>query len=70
MYAFVRGLKWQQGMLVEGSAFLTSLVIAEFFYKWHSFTLECLGFLTTWFVVSGVFAAATRMLRAQTKEAV
>jgi hypothetical protein len=28
-----------------------SLVIAEVFYKFHSFTLECIAFLATWFVL-------------------
>lgn len=27
-----------------------AIVVAERFYKFHSFTLECLAFLTTWFV--------------------
>jgi hypothetical protein len=25
-------------------------VVAELFYKFHSFTLECLAFLATWYV--------------------
>lgn len=29
---------------------VVSLLIAEFFYKFHSFTLECLAFLATWYV--------------------
>jgi hypothetical protein len=28
-----------------------ALVIAEMFYKFHSFTLECLAFLGTWYVI-------------------
>jgi hypothetical protein len=35
-------------------AFAGSLVLAETFYKFHSFTLECLAFLATWFVVDWV----------------
>ena len=27
-----------------------ALVVAELFFKFHSFTLECLAFLATWFV--------------------
>tara|TARA_Y100001934_G_scaffold118177_1_gene144653 strand:- start:674 stop:898 length:225 start_codon:yes stop_codon:yes gene_type:complete len=34
-----------------GVAFL----IAELFYKWGSFALECLGFLATWFVLDLVY---------------
>ena len=32
--------------------FVIALLIAEFFYKFHSFLLECLAFLATWFVLS------------------
>jgi len=31
--------------------FLVAFVIAELFYKFHSFTLECAAFLATWFVL-------------------
>ncbi len=31
-----------------------SLIIAELFYKFHSFTLECGAFLLTWYGLSWV----------------
>lgn len=33
-----------------------ALVLAELFYKFHSFTLECLAFLATWLVIGSVLA--------------
>jgi len=33
--------------------FLVAFLIAELFYKFHSFTLECAAFLVTWFVLDG-----------------
>lgn len=33
--------------------FLIAFLIAELFYKFHSFTLECVAFLATWFVLDG-----------------
>jgi hypothetical protein len=33
-----------------------AFVIAELFYKWGSFTLECAGFLATWYAVSLAFS--------------
>ena len=30
---------------------VASFLIAEFFYKFHSFALECLAFLATWVVL-------------------
>jgi len=38
----------------EAPAFLASFVIAEVFYKFHSFTLECAAFLVTWYGLSWV----------------
>jgi len=31
---------------------VASFVIAEVFYKFHSFTLECAAFLVTWYALS------------------
>ena len=38
----------------EAPAFAASFVIAEVFYKFHSFTLECAAFLVTWYGLSWV----------------
>lgn len=32
--------------------FSTAFLIAEFLYKFHSFALECLAFLGTWYLLS------------------
>ena len=34
--------------------------IAEVFYKFHSFTLECLAFLATWYVLSLGYSTVER----------
>ena len=36
----------------ESLAAIFALFVAETFYRFHSFTLECLAFLATWYVVS------------------
>jgi hypothetical protein len=41
---------------------LAALVIAEMFYKWHSFLLEAAGFLVTWFVLDAVAGVIARMI--------
>ena len=45
-----------------------SIVIAELAYKFHSFTLECVAFLATWYLVDQLIAmpygAIRRRLRA------
>jgi len=40
--------------------FLIAFVIAELFYKFHSFTLECAAFLVTWFVLDALLHLLTR----------
>lgn len=34
--------------------FAVSFLIAEFFYKFGSFALECVAFLVTWYVLDAV----------------
>lgn len=40
--------------LVEAPTLLVSLVIAEVYYKFGSFTLEAVGMLATWWVLSSI----------------
>ena len=35
--------------------FAVSLVVAETFYKFGSFSLECIAFLVTWYVLAFVY---------------
>jgi hypothetical protein len=60
MYALLRRTGIREGVLVEAPAFAVSLGLAECFYKFHSFTLECLAFLATWFVVGALVRLAAR----------
>jgi hypothetical protein len=60
MYTLVRRVRLREGILAEGPAFLISLLCAETFYKFHSFTLECVCFLATWLAVSSALALAIR----------
>jgi hypothetical protein len=49
VYSLVRRTSGRQLLVLEAPALFGSLVVAESFYKFHSFTLECLAFLATWF---------------------
>jgi len=64
MYALVRRLSAREALLVEIPALAAALAVAEFFYKFHSFTLECLAFLATWLMTSAVAHAAVGRKRA------
>lgn len=57
MFALIRHSSVVQLLLQQAPAIAVSIVIAEAFYKFHSFTLECLAFLATWFVVDALFHA-------------
>jgi len=41
----------RQALVGQAPALGVSLVCAELFYKFHSFTLECAAFLVTWYGV-------------------
>ena len=41
---------------------MLSFIVAELFYKFHSFTLESVAFLATWFVVDWVMSQVRRRI--------
>jgi hypothetical protein len=61
MYTLYRSLTVRSLLLQQLPALLLSLVIAEVFYKFHSFTLETAAFLVTWFVVDATFSRLIRV---------
>ena len=62
MYALVRRLDSPLVAAREAATFAAALVLAEVFYKFHSFTLECAAFLATWMALSGLLDLAGRLL--------
>ena len=52
MYSLLRGKGAPHRLAREIPALAVSVVIAELFYHFHSFSLECLAFLSTWLVLS------------------
>ena len=59
MFTLFRSIPMSQFLREQLPALVASFVIAELFYKFHSFTLECLAFLATWFVIDGVISLVT-----------
>lgn len=57
MYTLTRMVSRRALFLRHAPTLAASLVVAELLYKFHSFTLECLAFLGTWFVLDGVVTA-------------
>jgi len=54
MYTLIRSMPWARLLLEQLPAVVLSFVIAELFYKFHSFTLETMAFLVTWGVIDAV----------------
>jgi len=52
MYSLISKVPLSTVVGRELPAFGISLVVAEIFYKFQSFSLECLAFLATWFGLS------------------
>jgi hypothetical protein len=52
IYSYVKQAGLPAALSQEAPAFLASFVIAEVFYKFHSFTLEYAAFLATWYASS------------------
>lgn len=57
MYTLIRNASLGVLLSTQAPSFLISFVVAEMFFKWKSFALECLGFLALWFVLDAVFSA-------------
>jgi hypothetical protein len=57
MFELLSSHDWRGLLVREGPALLVSLALAEAFYKFHSFTLECTAFLATWYALSWCQAA-------------
>ncbi len=64
MYTLIRSLPLNRLVSEQLPTFVVSFAIAETFYKFHSFTLECGAFLLTWFVFDGLIQIGLRLLRA------
>jgi hypothetical protein len=62
MYSLIRSISRKSLILEQVPALIVSITLAEMFYKFHSFTLETLAFLTTWFVIDALIRFSVRLL--------
>ena len=65
MYTLFRTVGFRKALEREITPLAMSLLIAELFFKFHSFVLECVAFLATWHVLSWAGAAALRSIRSE-----
>ena len=68
MYTLIRVLPIRRLVFEQAPALALALLVAELFYKFHSFTLECVAFLLTWFAVDGVLHLVSAVWPRSTKE--
>lgn len=61
MYTLMRSIPVRRLLLEQAPTLTAAFAIAEVFYKFHSFTLECLAFLVTW----GVLDASVQAVRSR-----
>ena len=54
MFSLIKDLGLLVAAKQEAVPFLIAFGIAEFFFKFKSFALECLAFLAVWYVLSFV----------------
>jgi hypothetical protein len=62
MYTLMTNASLRKGLISEGPGLLLSMLVAEAFYKFHSFSLEFLAMLATWLVLS-YLVSSVRALR-------
>lgn len=64
MYTLIRSITTRSIAFQQLLSFAIAFGVAELFYKFHSFVLETLAFLATWFVLDFVFDVVVRRMRA------
>jgi len=61
MYMLLRMLSARELLIGQLPALAIAWLIAELFYKFHSFSLECAAFLVTWFVLDVLIQGVRRL---------
>lgn len=65
MFTLLRTVSSRALLQEQLPALALSFVVAEVFYKFHSFTLETGAFLVTWLVLDATIQMVKRLLRAR-----
>lgn len=68
MLEFVRSLRRSGTLVYQLPSLAAAFLIAENFYKFRSFALECLAFMATWYAIDLAVDAGKRLVvRARVK---
>ena len=63
MFQFLRSIAASDLFLRQLPVFVLALLIADRWYKFHSFLLETAGFLATWFALDALVQGAVLLRR-------
>ncbi len=63
MYTLIRMLPFHRLVAEQVPPLLAAWLIAELFYKFHSFSLECAAFLATWWLLDALLQSALKLFR-------
>jgi hypothetical protein len=63
MYTLLRTLPLRRLWLEQLPAIALAWTMAELFYKFKSFSLECAAFLLTWFVIDAALQGVKRLFK-------
>jgi hypothetical protein len=69
MYTLIKSVPLNKLLVIQAPVLIVSLLIAETFYKFHSFLLESIAFLATWFVIDLVVSFVSNLWRTRTASA-
>ena len=68
MSTLLRSLSIRELLIAEAPSLAISMMIAELFFKFHSFTLECIAFLATWYVVGSVIRGVVEFFQTRSNQ--
>jgi hypothetical protein len=67
MLEFIRALRVQRGLAFQLPGLALAFLIAEVFYTFHSFALECGAFLLTWLAIDVLADRLAALLRSRSQ---
>lgn len=62
MFTLLRMLSVRRLLVEQLPALAAAWLVAELFYKFHSFSLECAAFMATWFMFDALVQGTRPML--------
>jgi hypothetical protein len=65
MFTLLKRCDAKELVFLQAPSLLVALLIAELFYKFHSFLLEAAAFLATWFILDVLVTKLLSLVRSR-----